>query len=65
MSKLHISDPLLDIAKHLEVAALRDSYFVERKLFAHAAGVRAEPFFQHFFARGVRQIDIGLAPDVA
>ena len=31
--KLHISDPLLDIAKHLEEAALRDSYFVERKLY--------------------------------
>jgi citrate synthase len=30
---LHISDPLLDIAKHLEEAALRDSYFVERKLY--------------------------------
>src|SRR5438132_2406504 len=33
LSKLHISDPLLDIAKHLEEAALRDSYFVERKLY--------------------------------
>ncbi len=31
--KLHISDPLLDIAKHLEAAALSDSYFVERKLY--------------------------------
>jgi citrate synthase len=31
--KLHISDPLLDIAKHLEAAALRDPYFVERKLY--------------------------------
>ncbi|MGB7749030.1 MAG: citrate synthase [Verrucomicrobiia bacterium] len=31
--KLHISDPLLDIAKHLEEAALRDPYFVERKLY--------------------------------
>ena len=31
--KLHINDPLLDIAKHLEEAALRDSYFVERKLY--------------------------------
>jgi citrate synthase len=30
---LHINDPLLDIAKHLEEAALRDSYFVERKLY--------------------------------
>ena len=33
LSKLHISDPLLDIAKHLEAAALKDSYFVERKLY--------------------------------
>lgn len=33
LAKLHISDPLLDIAKHLEEAALQDSYFVERKLY--------------------------------
>jgi citrate synthase len=33
LAKLHISDPLLEIAKHLEEAALRDSYFVERKLY--------------------------------
>ncbi len=33
LEKLHIADPLLDIAKHLEEAALRDSYFVERKLY--------------------------------
>jgi citrate synthase len=33
LSKMHISDPLLDIAKHLEEAALRESYFVERKLY--------------------------------
>src|SRR5207244_12330661 len=33
LSKLHISDPLLEIAKHLEQAALRDPYFVERKLY--------------------------------
>ena len=30
---MHIADPLLDIAKRLEEAALRDSYFVERKLY--------------------------------
>ncbi len=30
---LHVNDPLLDIAKHLEEAALNDSYFVERKLY--------------------------------
>jgi len=33
LNKLHISDPLLDIAKHLEGAALKDPYFVERKLY--------------------------------
>lgn len=33
LSKLHITDPLLDIAKKLEEAALQDSYFVERKLY--------------------------------
>ncbi len=33
LSKLHINDPLLDIAKHLEETALRDSYFIERKLY--------------------------------
>ena len=33
LEKLKINDPLLDIAKHLEEAALKDSYFVERKLY--------------------------------
>jgi citrate synthase len=33
LAKLHVSDPLLDIAKHLEEAALRESYFIERKLY--------------------------------
>jgi citrate synthase len=33
LAKLGISDPLLDIAKELEEAALKDSYFVERKLY--------------------------------
>ena len=33
LKSLHISDPLLDIAKHLEEAALRDPYFIERKLY--------------------------------
>jgi citrate synthase len=33
LSKLNISDPLLDIAKKLEEAALKDPYFVERKLY--------------------------------
>jgi citrate synthase len=33
LSKLGLNDPLLDIAKQLEEAALKDSYFVERKLY--------------------------------
>ncbi|MFN0275970.1 MAG: citrate synthase [Chitinophagales bacterium] len=33
LSKLGIHDPILDIAKQLEEAALKDSYFVERKLY--------------------------------
>ena len=33
LAKLGINDPLLDIAKQLEEAALKDPYFVERKLY--------------------------------
>jgi citrate synthase len=33
LSELGVSDPLLDIAKELEVVALADEYFVERKLY--------------------------------
>jgi citrate synthase len=33
LNKLGIKDPMLDIAKQLEEAALNDSYFVERKLY--------------------------------
>ena len=33
LAELGVSDPLLDIAKELEAAALADSYFVERKLY--------------------------------
>jgi citrate synthase len=33
LGKLGITDPLLDIAKHLEEVALKDTYFVERKLY--------------------------------
>src|SRR6185437_2826651 len=33
LSKLRVDDPLLEIAKRLEDAALHDSYFVERKLY--------------------------------
>lgn len=33
LAKLKINDPLLEIAKRLEEAALKDPYFVERKLY--------------------------------
>jgi citrate synthase len=33
LNKLKINDPLLDIARKLEEAALKDPYFVERKLY--------------------------------
>jgi citrate synthase len=33
LNKLGIKDPMLDIAKQLEEAALNDAYFVERKLY--------------------------------
>lgn len=33
LAQLHINDPLLDIAKRLEQAALADPYFVERRLY--------------------------------
>jgi citrate synthase len=33
LAKLGLKDPLLDVAKGLEEAALKDSYFVERKLY--------------------------------
>ncbi|HEY8022716.1 MAG TPA: citrate synthase, partial [Thermoanaerobaculia bacterium] len=33
LRELGVRDPLLDIAKHLEAAALQDAFFVERKLY--------------------------------
>ena len=33
LAALHVSDPLLDIAKRLEEAALHDPYFIEHKLY--------------------------------
>jgi citrate synthase len=33
LNTLGVKDPLLDIARHLEQAALKDSYFVDRKLY--------------------------------
>lgn len=33
LKKLGVNDPVLDIARKLEEVALRDSYFIERKLY--------------------------------
>ncbi len=33
LNELHVKDPLLEIAKNLEEIALKDSFFVERKLY--------------------------------
>ena len=33
LTKLGRKDPLLDIARHLEQVALKDSYFIDRKLY--------------------------------
>ncbi|MEX1117194.1 MAG: citrate synthase [Terrimicrobiaceae bacterium] len=33
LAKLHVSDPLLDIAQKLEETALKDEYFLQRKLY--------------------------------
>jgi citrate synthase len=33
LSRLGVKDPLLDLAKELETAALKDPYFIERKLY--------------------------------
>ena len=33
LDHLHVSDPLFDIARELEVVALADDYFIERKLY--------------------------------
>ncbi len=33
LAKLHIDDPLLEIAQELEQVALSDDYFIERKLY--------------------------------
>ncbi len=33
LDTMHVTDPLLDIARELEAAALADDYFVERKLY--------------------------------
>lgn len=54
LEKLGISDPILDIAKGLETAALNDPYFIEKKLFPNVdfySGIiyRALGFPDEFF----------------
>jgi citrate synthase len=61
LAKLGINDPVLDIAKRLEEAALSDPYFIERKLYPNvdfysgiiyrALGIPA-PMFTVMFALG-------------
>jgi citrate synthase len=48
LAKLKTSDPLLDIAKRLEEAALHDSYFVERKLYPNV------DFYSGIIMRAIR-----------
>ncbi len=33
LAKLHLNDPLFEVAQKLEEVALKDPYFVERKLY--------------------------------
>jgi citrate synthase len=54
LAKLGINDPLLDVAKRLEEAALKDPYFVDRKLYPNVdfySGIiyRAIGFPQNMF----------------
>src|SRR4029453_9209943 len=61
LSKLHIADPIFDIAKQLEEVALNDPYFIERKLYPNvdfysgviyrAIGIPV-PMFTVLFAMG-------------
>jgi citrate synthase len=61
LSKLHIRDPLFEVAQELEETALNDPYFVERKLFPNvdfysgviyrALGIPV-PMFTVLFAMG-------------
>ena len=70
LAKLHIDDPLLDIAKKLEEAALQDSYFVERKLYPNvdfysgiimrAIGIPVEMFTGDFRHRPDARLDCEL-----
>jgi len=53
LATLKISDPLLDIAKRLEEAALKDDYFVERKLYPNVD-----------FYSGIIMRAIGIPPEM-
>ncbi|MBI4325961.1 MAG: citrate synthase [Chloroflexi bacterium] len=53
LNTLHVSDPLLDIAKHLETAALNDPYFIERKLYPNVD-----------FYSGIIMRAIGIPPEM-
>jgi len=55
LNKLGIHDPLLDIAKQLEEIALRDPYFVERKLYPNV------DFYSGIIMRAAR-IPVGMFP---
>ena len=55
LDKLGIHDPLLDVAKRLEAAALSDDYFVERKLYPNV------DFYDGIIMRAVG-IPLGMFP---
>jgi citrate synthase len=48
LNSLGLTDPLLDIARHLEKAALSDSYFLERKLYPNV------DFYSGIMMRAIR-----------
>ncbi|MEK7683799.1 MAG: citrate synthase [Verrucomicrobiota bacterium] len=53
LNTLSVSDPLLDIAKRLETAALNDPYFIERKLYPNVD-----------FYSGIIMRAIGIPPEM-
>jgi citrate synthase len=53
LDRLHLTDPLLDIAKRLEETALKDPYFVERKLYPNVD-----------FYSGIIMRAIGIPPEM-
>ena len=73
LNLLHINDPLLDIAKKLEDAALHDEYFIERKLYPNvdfysgiimrAIGIPDGNVHRHFRHRPHARLDRQLQRD--